>query len=144
MTNEQHRAERDETIGVRRRFELLGGPPYAIVRDLKWFDDQVGRCDLCTQMFRFDQDVNLAGRSPAEHHTLWVVNAGPNSPVTGMPEKFTIYLRNESRNTGHHADWKVCWDHAYILYMDYQQIMLDELRDWAKTDRWMQTRMGRI
>lgn len=123
-------------------------PKYLVAADLKWYDDRLGSCGFCQWIFRCDQDIEKKWednpKSPAEDYTIWVTHIGNLSHVTGLPEGFTVYLKNNVTNHGHKASWKACWDHAYLAYLDYQQIMLDELHDWDKTDRWMQKRSGRI
>lgn len=118
---------------------------YLVAADLKWRDDKLGECHFCQWIFRCDQDIEPGSdESRADHSMIWVTGHGDKSNITGMPTEFDVYVQDLKRNSGHKGRWKACWDHAYLAYMDTQQIMLDELHDWDLTDRWMQNRNGRI
>lgn len=126
---------------------MPGAGQYLIAGDLRYYESKLGSCGFCqwfykhTVMAASDPDSDLR---PASEFTIWVIECGKNSTITGLPEGFTVYMKYNPTNGGGKAHWKACWDHAYLAYLDYQQIMLDELHDWDLTDRWMQNRNGRI
>jgi hypothetical protein len=112
---------------------------YLITQDMGYLEDRMDKCGFCKWAFQhsvLQQDIT--------DYTIWVTECSVLDNVTGLPRAFRVYVRNTVKDMGHSANWTACYDHAYIAYLDYQQIMLDELHDWEKTDRWMQHRSGRI
>jgi len=122
-------------------------PLYLIAQNMGYLEGKINTCGFCKWAFEHtvlaasDPDSDIR---PVYEFTIWITGAGQNDHTTGLPTDFRVYVRNTVRNSGHAATWKGCYDHAYMAYLDYQQIMLDELHDWEMTNRWMQTRNGRI
>jgi hypothetical protein len=117
-------------------------PKYLVAADLRYYEDKLGSCKCCEWVYR---RITEGGVDFPGNWTIWVTGCREPSRVTGIPHEFEVYIQSKSRKAGHKAVWNnLCWDHAYLAYLDIQQIMLDELHDWDLTDRWMQNRNGRI
>lgn len=114
-------------------------PKYLVAAELKWYEGKLDRCGFCNWAFHRQKE----GESAA-NWVIWVTGAGAESRATGIPDEFDVYVQASNRRVGHKSHWSACFDHGYTAYLDYQQIMIDELHDWSKTDQWMQKRMGRI
>ncbi len=112
---------------------------YLITKDMGYLEDKMNTCAFCKWAFE-----HVVLKNDIEDYTIWITDVGRLDHVTGLPVNYKVYIRNNVKNMGHSSNWSACYNHGYLAYLDYQQIMLDELRDWELTDRWMQNRNGRI
>lgn len=75
---------------------------------------------------------------------IWVLEGGEFDKKLGYDLKYKVYVQDRTRNVGYHAYWRACGRHGWDAWIVMQEVMLEELKSWEVTDKWLDRNRGRV